>query len=66
MYRKIVFALFSLLLNFWFWLGNRLWKYVDVYAPDEETGETIAVTFSKSEKYIDRVGLIKMEGEDYD
>ena len=46
-----------MILHFWIWLGKKLgFNFVDMYAPDEDV---IAITFSKDEEYIDKVGEIE-------
>lgn len=49
------------LLEKWIKIGRRLfdWNYVNIYAPRKSNVE--GVTFSKNEKYIERVGKIELK-----
>ena len=51
----------NLVLYLWVWLGKRLgFTFVDIYASKHKGGKAIgAVTFSKSEWYINKVSEIE-------
>jgi len=50
----------DLLLKFWIWFGTKIigFKNIDIYSPNKE--DVIAVTFSHSEYYIDKIQEIEM------
>jgi len=45
-----------MLLRIFLWLGSKLFKYVDIYAPDNNV---IGITFSNNEDYINKVTNIE-------
>jgi len=49
----------DLLLKFWIWYGTKIicFKYIDIYSPDKK--DVIAITFSHSEYYINKVQSIE-------
>lgn len=38
--------------------------YVDIYVPDKESGEVVAFTFSKSEKYSEEIQKIEVSKDE--
>jgi len=47
----------TVLQKVWLWMGSKLFLYIDVYSPSKK--EVIAITFSNSDKYLDKIQKIK-------
>jgi hypothetical protein len=45
-----------MLLKIFLWLGSKLFKYVDIYSPDNNV---IGITFSNNEDYIEKISNIE-------
>lgn len=47
------------------WIGFGIkvfrWEYASMYVPDKEKDELVAITFSQSEEYIERVTEIELD-----
>lgn len=48
-----------MLTKIWLWIGAKLigFNYIDIYSPDKK--EVTAITFSRSEEYINKIQEIK-------
>jgi len=52
-----------ILWNIFAWSGSKLFKYIDLYSP-EEVSYVSAITFSNNKKYIDEVSKIELEHQE--